>query len=146
MGILFYSFYLSNSCCAVPYFWQNFAQHASYSYKTYSYKIVSPPYYNQQPSFFHIQDWIFSIGHKPGEVGTGIKGSWESGWASDVDRVPGLEAVEMQAQAEALWIRHSTWEPQVNSLCGRILQPRDAKRLRPSCKHNYKHVLSKYCT
>uniref|UniRef100_A0A8C1YGS6 Vascular endothelial growth factor D n=1 Tax=Cyprinus carpio TaxID=7962 RepID=A0A8C1YGS6_CYPCA len=48
--------------------------------------------------------------------------------------IPGLEAVEMQAQAE------------VNSLCSRFVQPTDAKRLRPSCKHNFKHVMSKYFT
>lgn len=91
-----------------------------------------------------IQDYVSLIGHKPGEVGTRPERSWESGWASDVDRIPGLEAVEMQTQAEALWRHLSTREPQVNSLCGRIFQPSDAKRLRPSRKHNWEYVVSKY--
>lgn len=89
-----------------------------------------------------IQYCISPIGNKPREVGTRTEGSRKSGWASDVDRIPGLEAVEMQTQAEALRWHLSSWEPQVNSLCGRIIQPRDAKRLKPSC--NWEYVVSKY--
>lgn len=72
--------------------------------------------------------FTFIAGHKPGEVGAGTEGSCESGRASDVDRVPGLEAVAMQTQAEALRLRHTARKPQVHSIRGHLVQPRDAER------------------